>query len=304
MEDDARGVADVLDPAETVAGVDGVRRVVKKARQVWLVSDPEALAPCRLTKRAARALLDRVAAGGEVAGPDGVRPVMVTARVEGPDAVIRTLEWMGDASRMGRPDRSCGRHSVVRGRRSDADALCLVLCALLACFGADRSRAAAAKPVPQISGSGLRFSEVQEASVSCGRRRSRLVRDRDIRWYVSRSRRALDDLENVVAYRSADDVSGSPDVVLYARCLGDRTEVELDMGVDLGDDVVTDGDLRTKRVLVRFVPRNRLPVVFRGRARSGRSSGPRPAARVPARSGRGRLGRRADRFPARYRGVR
>ena len=85
---------------------------------------------------------------------------------------------------------------------------------------------------------------------------------RDIRWYVSRGRRALDDLENVVVYRSADDVSGSPDVVLYARCLGDRTEVELDMGVDLGDDVVTDGDLRTKRVLVRFVPRAMRPVVF------------------------------------------
>ena len=103
MEDDARGVADVLDPAETVAGVDGVRRVVKKARKVWLVSDPEALAPCRLTKRAARALLDRVAAGEDAGGPDGVRPVVVTARVEGPDAVIRTLEWMGNASRMGRP---------------------------------------------------------------------------------------------------------------------------------------------------------------------------------------------------------
>ena len=103
MEDDARGVADVLDPAETVAGVDGVRRVVKKARKVWLVSDPEALAPCRLTKRAARALLDRVAAGEDERGSEGVRPVVVTARVEGPDAVIRTLEWMGDASRLGRP---------------------------------------------------------------------------------------------------------------------------------------------------------------------------------------------------------
>ena len=86
--------------------------------------------------------------------------------------------------------------------------------------------------------------------------------DRDIRWYVSRGRRALDGLQNVVVYRSADDVSGSPDVVLYARCLGDRTEVELDMGVDLGDDVITDGDVRTKRVLVRFVPENVRPVVF------------------------------------------
>ena len=86
--------------------------------------------------------------------------------------------------------------------------------------------------------------------------------DRDIRWYVSRGRRALDGLQNVVVYRSADDVSGSPDVVLYARCLGDRTEVELDMGVDLGDDVITDGDVRTKRVLVRFVPEDVRPVVF------------------------------------------
>jgi hypothetical protein len=85
---------------------------------------------------------------------------------------------------------------------------------------------------------------------------------RDLRWYVSRGRRALDGLENVVVYRSADDVSGSADVVLHARCLGDRTEVEMDMGVQLGDDVVTDGDVRTKRVLVRFAPRDVRPVVF------------------------------------------
>jgi len=85
---------------------------------------------------------------------------------------------------------------------------------------------------------------------------------RDVRWYTSRGRRALDGLENVVVYRSADDVSGSPDVVLHARCMGDRSEVELDMGVELGDDVVTDGDLRTKRVLIRFVPQDVRPVVF------------------------------------------
>ena len=85
---------------------------------------------------------------------------------------------------------------------------------------------------------------------------------RDVRWHVSRGRRAVDDLENVVVYRSADDVSGSADVVLYARCLGDRTEVEMDMGVELGDDVVTDGDVRTKRVLIRFVPQDVRPVVF------------------------------------------
>ncbi len=87
MEDDARDVADVLDPPPTVAGVEGVRRAVQQARQVWLIQDPEALAPCRLTKRQAREMLDRIA--------DGARPVVVTARVEGPDAVIRTLEWMG-----------------------------------------------------------------------------------------------------------------------------------------------------------------------------------------------------------------
>ena len=136
---------------------------------------------------------------------------------------------------------------------------CLVLCALLAasaltvaCGGGE---AVPEIPVPDSD------SQAQDASAS-GTEPLASVRDRDIRWYVSRGRRALDDLENVVVYRSADDVSGSPDVVLYARCLGDRTEVELDMGVDLGDDVVTDGDLRTKRVLVRFVPRNPRPVVF------------------------------------------
>lgn len=102
MEDHATGV-DVLGSAETVAGVDGVRGVLKRARKVWLVSDSNQLVPSRLTKRDARKLLDRIAKGGDVDGPDGVRPVMVTARVEGPDAVIRTLEWMGDASRMGAP---------------------------------------------------------------------------------------------------------------------------------------------------------------------------------------------------------
>ena len=72
MAEDERGVADVLDPAETVAGVDGVKRLVNKARKVWLVSDPDTLAPCRLTKRAARALLDRMAAG-EAGRQDGGR---------------------------------------------------------------------------------------------------------------------------------------------------------------------------------------------------------------------------------------
>ena len=136
---------------------------------------------------------------------------------------------------------------------------CLATCGLLvalslsaACGGSEE--VAPEIPVPDPAGvvdAGAIASESAAPS-----------RGRDIRWYVSRGRRALDDMENVVVYRSADDVTGSPDVVLYARCLGDRTEVELDMGVDLGDDVITDGDLRTKRVLVRFVPRDLRPVVF------------------------------------------
>lgn len=121
-----------------------------------------------------------------------------------------------------------------------------------ACGGGD---AVPEIPVPDsdghAAGQGVPVTEPAEVS-----------RARDIRWYVSRGRRVLDDLENVVVYRSADDVSGSSDVVLYARCVGDRTEVELDMGVELGDDVVTDGEVRTKRVLVRFVPRDLRPVVF------------------------------------------
>ena len=104
MAEDETGVPDVLASAETVAGVDGVKRVVDKARKVWLVSDPDALAPCRLTKRQARALLARMESAESTAGEGpAVRPVVVTARVEGPDAVIRTLEWLGDESRLGRP---------------------------------------------------------------------------------------------------------------------------------------------------------------------------------------------------------
>ena len=103
MEDDGRRVADVLEPTETAAGVDGVRSLLERVRRVWLINDPEALAPSRVTKRDMRKLLDRIEAGGSVDGPDGVRPVIVTARVEGPDAVVRTLEWVGDASKMGRP---------------------------------------------------------------------------------------------------------------------------------------------------------------------------------------------------------
>lgn len=83
---------DVLASAPTVAGVGAVKRAVRPARRVFLVRDSAALAPKRLTKRAARALLDEIKSG-----EDGV---VVTARVEGPDLVIRTLEWMGDDAQL------------------------------------------------------------------------------------------------------------------------------------------------------------------------------------------------------------
>ncbi len=77
-------------------------------------------------------------------------------------------------------------------------------------------------------------------------------------WSVSRTPRSLDGLEDVVVYRRSDSATGVPSgsVVLYARCFGDRTEVELLWGERLGDDVFdVDAPLEaTKRVLVRFLP--------------------------------------------------
>ena len=74
-------------------------------------------------------------------------------------------------------------------------------------------------------------------------------------WLISVRPRVLDGLDDVVGHRVADDVTGASleDVVLFARCLGDRTEVELTWDVALGDDVFED-DFVTKRVLVRFFP--------------------------------------------------
>lgn len=83
---------DVLAAAPTVAGVGAVKRAVRPARRVFLVRDAAALAPKRVSKRAARELLDEIKTGD--AG------VVVTARVQGPDLVIRTLEWMGDDSQL------------------------------------------------------------------------------------------------------------------------------------------------------------------------------------------------------------
>ena len=78
-----------------------------------------------------------------------------------------------------------------------------------------------------------------------------------VSWIVSRTQRQIDGLSQVVAYRSADEVSGigdDADVLFSARCVGDRTEVEFAYPVALGDDVYNDGEGRTKRVLLRLIP--------------------------------------------------
>lgn len=83
-------------------------------------------------------------------------------------------------------------------------------------------------------------------------------------WNVASSPRSMDTMLDVVAYRVADDVTGVPpsQVVLFARCLGDRTQVDLYWGVQLGDDVYDGQDERTKRVVLRFFPRSPSPVVW------------------------------------------
>ena len=94
MTDEPRS-PDVLDPAPTVAGFDEARRAVKSARRVFLVTDAAALAPERLSTRDASRLFADI--------QSGVRPVVVTARVQSPDRVIRTVQWLGDQSRLGSP---------------------------------------------------------------------------------------------------------------------------------------------------------------------------------------------------------
>lgn len=58
-------------------------------------------------------------------------------------------------------------------------------------------------------------------------------------WFVSITTDPDEGLSRVVVYRLADETTGVPDgrVLLYARCLGDHTEVEIEWGVPLGDDV-------------------------------------------------------------------
>ena len=95
MVDEPDRSTPLLDPEPTVAGLDEVRRAVKTARNLFLVSDPRALAPERLSKRDASRLFDDIQAGRKL--------VVVTARVKGPDLIIRTVQWLGDESRMGPP---------------------------------------------------------------------------------------------------------------------------------------------------------------------------------------------------------
>ena len=76
-------------------------------------------------------------------------------------------------------------------------------------------------------------------------------------WLVSTTVREIDGLPQVVAYRGADEVAGlaeGADVLFFARCVGDRTEVEFAYPVALGDDVYNDADIRTKRVILRLPP--------------------------------------------------
>ena len=83
-------------------------------------------------------------------------------------------------------------------------------------------------------------------------------------WNVTSTDRTMDAMRDVIAYRVADEATGVPasQVVLFARCLGDRTQVDFYWGVALGDDVYDGRDERTKRVLLRFFPRPPSAVVW------------------------------------------
>lgn len=77
-----------------MAGEPEVRRALRRARRVY-VGTADQLVPKRLTKSQARRLLDGAAGSDDF--------VLVTARFIGPDLVIRTVEWLGDAKRLVRP---------------------------------------------------------------------------------------------------------------------------------------------------------------------------------------------------------
>ena len=99
MTDDATPV-DILKSVLTHAGIDDVRRAVKPARRVFLVKDSADLVPQRVTKRHARQMLADLQAGSDT--------VVVTARVEGSDLLIRTLEWLGNPDVLATPQDPLG----------------------------------------------------------------------------------------------------------------------------------------------------------------------------------------------------
>ena len=79
-------IADPLPPADDSAvGVFDVEEAISKARRVTLYSG-SGLGPVQVTREQLRALVRSVRNA-----PD---PVIVTARFEGPDLVVRTLEFM------------------------------------------------------------------------------------------------------------------------------------------------------------------------------------------------------------------
>ena len=109
-------VADPLDPpSASLAGVEEVCGALESARRVYLYSGDADLAPRRIRREEAlRILRAPQAASDEV--------VLVTARFEGQDLVIRTLEYIGvvrrgESSAKARPRSSSARRGGARTRK-------------------------------------------------------------------------------------------------------------------------------------------------------------------------------------------
>ena len=78
-------VADPLPPPDSTAvGCDAVEEAVRSARRVTVYQTREEIGPVQVSRVHVRRVLDAARRS-----PD---PVMVTARFEGPDLVVRTLE--------------------------------------------------------------------------------------------------------------------------------------------------------------------------------------------------------------------
>ena len=134
-----------------------------------------------------------------------------------------------------------------RLRRGGAFALLPAAALAAACGGAAPDpgsvpRISVPAPEPPAAGGGAAALAAQPAGTD---------------WLVSRTARALDGRASVVVYRAAGETGGiapDADIVLYVRCIGDRTQVEFAYPVPLGDDVYDDGEQRTKRVVLRLLP--------------------------------------------------